>query len=412
MRKLVAFVFLVITGSLSAQIDSLTDLSLERNGGRINRPFFDVFTEQGLASTQLSTAQLWTFFNSDFIDDSQKDQMMDRASKQGLNLGLVQTWEFRLCYEGHHQSRLKPFPKRSIFLFNRAYSSLGLSPDLSRLFLYGNRATAGVAQDIGGFDYESWFYSGIGHQFTFMVDTIPVSLGLSLVAVHTLDDHQTGSASLFTEPDGSAILFDGDYNFGQSGANSSFGITGWGLSLNLESAERYEQHELRLGIQDFGFAYMSRWREITRDSSFSFSGLDAGNLFTFNQARFDELQDSLEVGLTGGTKDGSWKLLPFKIQAEYRYHFKHQFVYTKISYLNIATFRPRLALGYAYCWDNFDLQSGLAYGGFNGFSMDLDLRWRINRHYHLRAGLSNVFGLALPTWSGGTLGNFGCRYIF
>lgn len=412
MRKLMALGLLIFTWSLSAQTDSLSDLSPELSGGRINRPFFDVFTEQGAASSQLSSSQMWTFFNSDFIEEEQKDQMMDRASSSGLNMGLIQTWEFRLCYVGHHQSRLKPFPKRSIYLYNRGYAGVGLSSDLSRLFLYGNRATAGEAQDIGGFEYESWFYSGIGHQFTFMVDTVPVSLGLSLVAVHSLDDHQTGSASLFTESDGSAIQFTGDYNFGQSGANSSFGITGWGLSLNLESAERYKEHELRLGIQDLGFAYMTHWREIARDSSFTFSGVDAGSLFTLDQARFDQLQDSLQGGLLGSLKEGAWKLLPFKLDAEYRYHIKQQFLYAKFSYLNIATYLPRVALGYAYCWDNFDLQSGLAYGGFNGFSMDLDLRWRINRRYHLRAGLSNVFGVALPTWSGGTIGNIGCRYIF
>jgi len=181
--------------------------------------------------------------------------------------------------------------------------------------------------------------------------------------------------------------------------------------LDLASAERRNEHELEVFVRDLGFAYMPNWLQVSRDSSFEFNGLDAGNLFSFSRATFDNMIDSLTVGLTGGSRDGALKVLPFQLGFAYRYHRKDQFAYLNFDYRYLPNYTPRFAMGYGFDWDEWELHSGLAYGGFNGLSWDLALSWKINSDWHLRGGLSNFFGIAVPTWSGGTIGNLGLRYI-
>ena len=410
MRKLIISCLFLFSLPLLGQEDSLVEFDMAPNYKRLSRPFLDGFTEQGGASANWTSQQIYQFFYGDFIDDALKEELMANASN-GLQLSSMANWEFRFCYEGHQKSKLMPFPTKSFYIFNRSYTTLSMSYDLTRLMLYGNRSTASSPQDIGAFNYQSWFFSGLGHQYTFLIDTIPLSVGVGLVAMHTLDRHNTGTASLTTASDGSQIDFNGAYDFGQSGATSSYGISGWGLAFNLATAEKRGNHELKLFANDLGFAYMPDWLQVSRDSSFSFSGLDAGSLFTFDRATFDGMIDSLTDGLVGGSREGTFQLLPFQLGLDYRYNLEEAFVYVNFDYRNLPNYLARVAGGYGYNWENLRLQGGLAYGGFNGFSMDLALNWKINRDWHLRGGMTNVFGLAIPTWSGGTLGSLGLRYI-
>jgi hypothetical protein len=411
MRKHLALGLWLLGFAVVAQNDSLIEFKVGRSFKRLNRPFLELYTEQGGASRNWSSQQMYQFFYGDFVDDAMKAKLMDRA-QNGLQLASLQNWDIRLCYEGHQKSRLVPFPKQSLYLFSRSATVLNMSSDLTGLILYGNRSSRGIPQDIGDFNYQSWFYSGIGHQYTFLIDTIPLSVGLGLVAVHTHDDHQIGSAQMLTANDGSRIDFNGDYQFGQSGATATYGVTGWGFALNLETAERYKEHEISLGVRDLGLAYLPDWLSIERDSSFSFSGVDAGRLFTLEQESFEQLIDSLGNGLVGGSRPGAWTVLPANAYLDYTYHLKEQSLYFSFQYRYLPKYIPRFALGYGYSWESFRIRSGFAYGGFNAFSWDLGMVWEVNNTWHLRGGLTNLFGLSLPTWSGGTVGDLGIRYIF
>lgn len=407
--------FLLFTGSISIaqEVDSvMIDIPKDPRFGEYNRPYLELKTTAGGASRQWTSTQMLEFFYGDFVDEQEKAEMMDNGAN-GLSLGSVQNWDIRFVYSGHYKSRLLPLPMRSIYMYNRSYTTLELPPDLLRLFLYGNRATAGVEQDIGDFSYQSWFFSGIGHQMTFMVDTFPVSFGLSLVAAHTLDKHQINNAGLRTRTDGSALEFNGQYNFGQSGAQGSYGITGWGLSTNIESAERFDKHEIRAGIYDFGVVYMPDWNEVNRDSSFVFEGLDIGSILDLSEDGFSNLLDSLQDGVVG-TEDGAkWQLLPFNLRMNYRYHIdKKQFAYMDLQYLYLPNYRLRATLGYGYAWKRFEARSGFGYGGFNGYSWNLALNWKLNKYLRLQGGLTNMFGIVTPALSGGTIGHFSIRYYF
>lgn len=419
MKKSIILLLLGLGLSLQAQTDtSQKDLNIQipARFKYLQRPYLEMSTIQGGASKQWSTNQMLEFFYGDFVDDAEKAEMMSAASSEGLSLGSIQSWDFRLAFEREKtEPRKGPYldmPQNAIFIYNRSYNSLKMSPDMLRLFLYGNRATAGEAQDISDFNYQSWFYSGIGYQYSFLIDTLPVSVGLSLVSMHTLDDHSTGQASLTTAPDGSHIDFAGAYHFGQSGATTAYSINGWGLALNLETHERFGNHEFSLAAYDLGAVNMPNWLQIDRDSSFSFEGINLGNLFNLSEGSFNNLIDSLSDGLLGGGRAGRWKMLPFRLQFNYRYHFQKQFAYADLEYLHLPNWFPRAAVGYGYRWKKFKANTGLAYGGFNGLSWDLGLDWKITKHWQMQGGLSNLFGLALPGWSGGTIGNYRLRYTF
>lgn len=397
-----------------AQESDTTEINIPRNPrfGEYNRPFLELNTEFGAASRQWSTNQMVDFFYGDFIDENQKAAMMDK-SPNGLALAAVQNWEIRFAYSGHFKTRMLPLPARSIYMYNRYYTNLTMPSDLLGLFLYGNKGTAGQAQNIGDFSYQSWFYSGIGHQMTFMADTFPVSLGISLVAIHNLTKYQVESGSLYTQPDGSAIEFNGQYDFGETTSPNSYSISGWGLAVNLETAEEMGKHKIRLGVYDFGLAYMSNWERIQRDSSFVFEGLDVGSVFTLEEEGFNSLVDSLQAGVVGQSQMGSWQALPFNLKAYYSYQFlDRHFAFMEMQYLHLPQYRLRAALGYGYEWENFEARGGFGYGGFNAYSFNLSLNWKLNRYLRLQGGLTNLFGVVSPAWSGGSIGNFAIRYYF
>jgi hypothetical protein len=416
-------------GALFAQSDTLTkDLHPLKNIGSENRDslnyefvpnkifgvenraFLDFETEQGGASRQWNSLQMTEFFYGTFIDDSEKLRLLENASDK-LQLGSIQNWSFRFAYHGHKKRKLLPLTKRSFYLFNKSYSTLSLSPDLLQLILLGNKPTAGEAQDISDFNYQSWFYSGFGHQYAFLIDTIPVSIGVGLVAMHTLDDYQTGSAKVTTAPDGSQIDFSGNYDLGNSGATQSYGVTGWGLAINLESEESRGPHNLRIGAYDLGAVYMDEWQNITRDSSFTFQGINLGSLFTLTEESLTNLADSLADGLVGATAAGQWRMLPLRLKMRYRYHFqKEEYLYTEIDYLHLPNWFTRTEIGYGREYTKWQYQAGLAYGGFNGISIGANIDWQLTRYWHLRGGLTNVLGVVTPGLSGGTFGHFGLRY--
>ena len=162
MKKSIILLLLGLGLSLQAQTDtSQKDLNIQipARFKYLQRPYLEMSTIQGRASKQWSTSQMLEFFYGDFVDDAEKAEMMSAASSEGLSLGSIQSWDFRLAFEREKtEPRKGPYldmPQNAIFIYNRSYNSLAMSPDMLRLFLYGNRATVGEAQDISDFKYQS-----------------------------------------------------------------------------------------------------------------------------------------------------------------------------------------------------------------------------------------------------------------
>lgn len=412
MRKYFLSLCLLLTGLSYAQDKPAEDNTDEIVFDYLNRPSLDLEYNLGLASPHWSTNQMFGLISGGFIDDATKNELYADAA-DGLRLGVEQGFEFRFVYKGHKQRKLLPLDKNSLVIFHRNYFAADLSGDLMKLGLFGNAPSAGELQTIGPSYYQSWNYSGLGFQFSFFIDTIPVSAGLSFVGVHTLEDYRINSGTLLSASNGSQIDFTGNYDF-RFPDESNLSLDGIGLATEWRSVERFGKHYLSLDIKDLGFAYFQGLNAIQRDSAFSFRGLSAPDIFNIRDSLLSLQGDSLRGGLGGNELTNTWRLLPFRLSLDYRYRFNQgHYVFGSFNYLYLPSYIPRFDAGYGHeSRTDFSYQLGFGYGGFNGFSISGGFNWRINRYWTARAHLSNILGATAPGLAGGSQVRLGVHYSF
>lgn len=363
--------------------------------GNLARPYLSVDYEIDAGSRDWSSQEMLDFFYGGFLNHELKSGLL-RSVDEELSLGFQNSWQLNFVYQGHKKVKLLPIPKRSIYFYNRSYSSLNLSRDLVELALFGNKLRAGERFNDLTMNYESWFYSGLGFQFGLLVDTIPISLGLSLVGVHSFQGADASINELYTALNGSSIQFDGRYKYDQSSGTSTLALNGLGFALSLATEEQRANHRLRISLDDLGLAYLSDLQRISRDSSFTFNGFAIPRLLSAEDPFIEEQGDSISGALVGAKKAEEWRLLPFRLALDYGYTFSKSGRHgmgLRFNYLYLQAYFPKTSLYYQYRVKDLRLAGGLAYGGFREWSLDLNLDWSFAKYWRLNFNLQNVAGL-------------------
>jgi hypothetical protein len=414
--KYLSLVVLAIFGNFSSFSQSDTLWPVEHRQSVIGvkaKPFIEYYGMVTAESANLSTSllvQLRTVIN---YDQTLKDEIIS-SSALGLQLGAVQNNELRFAYQGHRNRYLIPFAKKSIALFHRGQTGLSASEDLVRLILNGNKATAGTPQDLSDFAYEDWLYSGLQFQFAFLVDTLPISIGTSLILGHYYQSARSGQTSLFTAENGSEIQFDGSYAFNDVSRPYLLGVSGVGLAVDFETQERWAKHEVKFKAQDLGFIYFTKGTSSAVDSSFSFTGINVANLFSLEESVFQASLDSTGNILETAQQLNYTRALPFMLQLEYEYHLQKgalKSIYLQSRYRNLVSYLPRVEIGARWNLSKKDkLGSGLNLGGFNSWGVSVNYSREIGKYWHLGLGLSHLNTLAFQSLAGGSSGFMSLRY--
>jgi len=377
------------------------------------RPYFEYLGMASAESSNLSTSLLLKLRTATTYDDALKNDILSNL-ESGFRIGSVQNNEFRFAYKGHKRRYLRPYAKQSIALFLRGQTSLAASEDMMNLLLNGNKATAGISQDLSDFAYEDWLYSGLQLQFSFLIDTVPVSVGTSLIVGHSHQSTRTGNTSLFTAESGSEIRFDGSIDYNAVSRPFTYGIAGVGLGIDLASEERWGKHELKLNAQDLGFITFSDGSGLEVDSSFSFTGINVSNLFALQEGFFESSLDSTTNVFGKPSNVNYTRILPFMLQLEYDYHISIaslKSLYVQGRYRYLPFYRPRVEIGARWeLTEKMHLNTGVNMGGFNNWGLSTEYFWQIKTLWQLGLGVSHINTLAIQGLAGGSSAFISLRY--
>jgi hypothetical protein len=377
------------------------------------QPFIEYNGMLSTESTNLNTSLLLKLRTAKTYDQTLKDEIFATLG-DGLQLGAVVNNDLRFAYRGHRNRYLIPFAKRSIAIFHRGQTALSASDDLVRLILNGNKSTAGTPQDLSDFAYEDWLYSGLQFQFAFLVDTLPVSIGASLILGHSYQSASSGTTSLFTAENGSEIRFDGSFSYDDVNRPYLLGIAGVGLAIDFETQERWAKHEFKFKAQDLGFIYFTQGTRSEVDSSFSFSGINVANILSLEESVFQASLDSTSDFLGEAGEVDNMRVMPFMLQVEYEYHLQHgalKSIYLQSRYRNLVSYLPRVEIGARWKLSKKQhIGSGFNIGGFNTWGLSVTYTREIEKYWHLGLGLSHLNTIAIQSLAGGSAGFMSLRY--
>ncbi len=282
------------------------------------------------------------------------------------------------------------------------------------LVLQGNKASAGTTLDLSDFAYEDWLYSGLQLQFSFLIDTVPVSIGAGIIVGHRHQSTLSQESTFFTTESGSEIRFDGSVNYNAASRPFAYGIAGVGLALDLATEERWGKHELKLNAQDLGFIVFSDGAGLEVDTNFSFTGINVSNLFNLQEGFFESSLDSTRTILGEPRTLNYTKVMPFMLQLEYDYHLSFaslKSIYLQGRYRYLPFYRPRVEVGGRWeLSEKMHLNTGLNLGGFNNWGSSAEFYWQIKTLWQLGLGLSHVNTLAIQNLAGGSSAFFSLRY--
>tara|TARA_R110001592_G_scaffold162584_2_gene396054 strand:- start:197625 stop:198893 length:1269 start_codon:yes stop_codon:yes gene_type:complete len=377
------------------------------------RPYLEYQGQISFESSNLSTGLLLRLRTATTYDDAIKNDILGSLDN-GLRIGILQNNEIRFAYKGHKKRHLRPYARQSIALFLRNQTSLAASKDLVNLVLSGNKSTAGIVQDLSDFDYEDWLYSGLQLQFSFLIDTLPVSIGAGLIVGHRHQSISTGKATLFTAENGTEISFDGSLDYNAVSRPFAYGIAGVGLGFDLMTEERWGKHQLKLAAQDLGFLTFSDGAGLKVDSSFSFTGINIANIFAVEEGFLESSLDSTQNVLGEPSTMNYTRLLPFMLQLEYEYLISRsslKSLYLQGRYRYLPSYLPRVELGARWeLRENMHLNTGFNLGGFNNWGISTEYFWQIKTLWQLGLGVSHINTLAIQGLSGGSSAFFSLRY--
>ena len=378
------------------------------------RPHLETSFYSGAASAGWSSLDLYDFAYADFLDSEAKAELIGGAAG-GLRLGAESVYDISWVFQRQQDRYALPFPKRSIRLRHRSLVGAEASEDALALLLNGNAPYAGRVLELGNLAYQAWYYSELQFQSSFKIDTIPLSLGVAVSAHHDLDHYRLEQGRLFTATDGRQIDLSGNYSILEGNPRAA-PVNGLGLAFSLASVERWGRHEVALQVEDLGFAYLAQADYFSKDSAWSFDGVEVTNIFNVPASDVEGQGDSL-LATFGGEGGSQWRVMPFQLRGEYRYHLQPSgwsYLFGRLHYMHIPGYLPRVDLGSQWTSENKSQHLGLslAYGGFTHFSAALDYQWYISRHWRFNARVSNALGLALPGWGGGSFGGISLRYLW
>ena len=366
------------------------------------RPFLEYQGQISAESTNLSTGLLLRLRTATTYDDAIKNDILGSLDN-GLRIGTLLNNEIRFAYKGHKRRYLRPYAKQSIAFFLRSQTALAASEDLVNLLLSGNKSTAGIPQDLSDFAYEDWLYSGLQLQFSFLIDTIPVSIGAGIIVGHRHQSISTRNTTLFTAENGTEISFDG-----------TLAYNAVSRPFDLMTEERWGKHQVKLAAQDLGFLTFSDGAGLEVDSSFSFTGITIANIFAVEEGFIESSLDSTQNVLGEPSTINYTRLLPFMLQLEYEYHISMsslKSLYLQGRYRYLPSYLPRVELGARWeLRENMHLNTGFNMGGFNNWGISSEYFWQIKTLWQLGLGISHINTLAIQGLSGGSSAFFSLRY--
>lgn len=288
------------------------------------------------------------------------------------------------------------------------------SDDFFKLVMYGNKPYAGVELELNDFEFTRRNYQVLSLGLGKSIDSnLYVSARVGLVHGSSFQTIQLHNAKLFTEEDGKYITFSGDYSNASSVSDSRYGGSAWGTSLSLAVNKVFEKsgNELRLSVQDLGFA---KWQNVsfydTTNANYKFDGYVIEDVFNAENGNSSE-QDSVETveDILNLEKKETTLLvsLPTRLQIDFLQRIGKIELLSGLRFIFNANYVPKLyAQPRYYFTEKIAAKATLAVGGFGNFDLGVGVIGKIRKSIFFDLDIYYLEALLIPNNSAGQAFSF------
>lgn len=388
--------FLFMFNAVSAQFVIPTQVEETTGAG-----FLELSGNYHIGQNALSFNELWDTWNDDFLDEAEKDQLMESFRDQNrlgntilgaLEYGFTDSVGHQHAFRISHQRRLDAtFTRESLYLL-----------------LYGNSAFTDQWYNMGRTTFDQMHFSSIAYQRTFVSGFHQIDLGLQLNIGHRAYRFHARELELYTAPDGEYLDIFGNFNISLSDTANPNGINGFGAGINGRWVYRNPDSKYSY---EFGFNGLGaiRWNSKSYSASvndtFRFVGVQVDNLLQPDDA-FDNLLDSLNSQYVGGAEEAFWLMTPVYIHGSITRSLEGwiDYIYLRGDYIALSSVLPRATLGMSFTTGQtsrwFVEVSSPAY---DRFGLNLGYQFQ-NEDWRIDARVQQLSTFALPNMGYGAGG--------
>ena len=423
MRVGISFFFLIISGVVWGQTDSLSSWSTKLNSKNhpintsIHRYYnptiahygdesdiqINLISDLSASSNNLSSAFIQRLLLGGMIDEPLKDKASDLLvddNQSGFDW-VNATW-FNTSLGDSSPYRLH------LGIQYQTHRGIAYTPDLYTVAFYGNKSFAGQDAILDNSQYNGFVWMGykaaLSRQYSSEYGLFTASIGAGFLQGLSGEELNIYNGNLFTSENGAYL--DLEYNFRYQNAGSGAVRidktrgTGWVGDLFFSWQNPKQNLTANLTVADFG---VIQWNveayEYSGDSSIRFEGIDITELLiSGTDAALGDGIILLEILDVDSVSTEFTSSIPMRVDANISYETENGYLLTAGTFTRVQTvYNPLFYLRAGkYVLPETYLSLIASYGGYGGLGIGIDFQQQLGPYISVHAGSSSLLGFVAP----------------
>lgn len=395
--KILLLTFNIICISVFAQYNS-EFLNFDKTGRSVS-----INGEYELGSNGIYNGFLNKFIYGGTIDKATKDASRNNM-KQVNVMGANLNFDVAVFFGRHAKySYLLSFKNQEIF--NSTFTK-----DFYDLAFYGNRPFLNQTKNLSGTSINSLKFQELkmGYIWHRIDTTAKVGVSVSILKGQQLFYvHAKEGSSLYTNADGTELVFDSKFNMALSdttNVNNPFSYTGIGASADIFFETPYKSNigkgsVLTVNANNIGFLHwFDNSVQYNSDSVFKFSGYQIDNILDLQDSTLAAInRDSIIKNTTNARTESFNVNIPTNLLIINKIKFTNQFQFvTGFRYLFNSNFKPYFFTEAEYEFNNkITGVFHLAYGGYSRLNLGLAFMYN-SPQWYVKIGSNSLQGFVSP----------------
>jgi hypothetical protein len=374
-------------------------LNFEKTGRSIS-----INAEYELGSNGIYNSLLNKFIYGGFIDKKIKDASNDKMRSLNV-MGANMNYDMSVFF-GRNSKYSYLVGIKDQVIFNSSFTK-----DFYQLLFYGNKPYLNETKNLSGSSINSLRFQELKLGFIWhkIDSTAKVGVSVSILKGQQLFyiKAKEGS-SLYTNSDGTELVFNSDFNMALSDTNNRknpFAYTGVGASADIFFETPYKSKigkgsVLTVNANNIGFLYwFDNSVQYNSDSTFRFDGYKIDNLLDLQDTTLAAInRDSIIKNTTNARKESFNVNIPTNLLIINKIRFSNKFVLgTGFRYLFNSNFKP-----YFFADAEYQLTSKItgvlhvAYGGYSKLNVGLAFTYN-SPAWFFKIGSNSLQGYISPS---------------
>ena len=405
MRYLVKLLICFACSGLMAQTDSTENKDRRRPAYRFMNKANYVQIEADLygLSNQLSLKQISDLTQDAFLDNSEKDELLNSFSSD-LRYGYQRSFSF--TYRNPPRVSLEQMRTGQGFrLTNKYIQSTTLDMNTLSLLFYGNKKFEEQQLNFGPSKFQKWYYTSLDYLFDIRLDTLQAAeISVGFVLGHDHQSYDIRSSTLYTAKDGEYLDANLNYSL-RDQSRESILLNGLGLSLGFNTEWNIgAKGALQVSVAELGVLFWNKGYILDVDSSFRFTGAGFSNILDINDSVTSNFGPQYRSAFLFEEEGDYLTLLPFQLKTEFSIHRNRvlQELRVGVDYQYLPGYFPRVYLGLGFYTSRIlFLNIEASSGGYNLYRLDAGFNLRMGQNWELVANAYNLTQMILASQPGG-----------